>query len=48
MKDIDEMDILGFLKVRAWEAKRKQALNPVPQRAYIDEVWSSLCPTGGE
>ena len=32
MADIDGMDMLGYLKVRAWKAK------------YIDEVWGNMKP----
>lgn len=40
MKEIDEMDILGFFKLRAWAARqdRREKERP-PRRAYIDEVW---------
>jgi len=40
MTDIDNMDMPGFLRLRAWRAngeKRKAA----PQRRFIDEVWST-------
>lgn len=41
MAEIDSMDILGFLKIRAWHAgyenKKKQ-----PRKKYIDEVWPNL------
>ena len=43
MSEIDGMDMLGFLSVRAWNAcktqKKKESC-----RAYIDEVWGSLTP----
>ena len=43
MKDIDEMDMPGYLRMRAWKATReKQAKAPV--RSYIDDVWPSLNP----
>ena len=38
MSDIDSMDMIGFLKIRAWEARKKKKKN-APKRAYIDEVW---------
>lgn len=38
MGEIDGMDIAGFLKVRAWEARREKKKKE-PRRAYIDEVW---------
>ena len=43
MKEIDEMDLLGFLYVRAWNAKRKQE-KAKPRRATIDTVWPGLKP----
>ena len=43
MKEIDEMDLLGFLYVRAWNAKRKQE-KAKPRRATIDTVWPGLRP----
>ena len=39
--DIDRMDMLGFLRVRAWYAKREHQKKE-PLRAYIDEVWPNL------
>ena len=43
MKDIDEMDMPGYLRMRAWKATReKQAKAPV--RRYIDDVWPNLKP----
>ena len=38
MDDIDKMDMLGFLRVRAWKAKQKSA----PRYAFIDEVWTRM------
>lgn len=38
MRDIDEMDFLGFLRVRAWQAAH-DAKQKAPRQAYIDEVW---------
>ena len=43
MRDIDEMDMLGYLQVRAWQAKREQEKKQ-PVRRYIDEVWDNLQP----
>ena len=43
MKEIDEMDMLGFLRVRAWSA-RKEKKKKEPQRRFIDEVWGNLKP----
>lgn len=38
MGEIDGMDIAGYLKVRAWEARREKKKKE-PRRVYIDEVW---------
>ena len=43
MKEIDEMDMLGFLRLRAWDAQR-EAEKKKPRRAFIDEVWKSVKP----
>ncbi len=43
MRDIDEMDMLGYLQVRAWKARREHGKKQ-PVRRYIDEVWSALQP----
>jgi len=43
MNDIDEMDIIGFLRLRAWKAKQDKR-EKEPKRAYIDEVWPFLKP----
>ena len=43
MQDIDQMDMLGFLKIRAWNARKEQKKKePIPR--YIDEVWPGLKP----
>ena len=41
MHEIDSMDVLAFIRIRAWDARRKQQRkeHPVTRRAYIDEVW---------
>ena len=39
--DIDRMDMLGFLRIRAWDARREQKKKE-PKRAYIDQVWLDL------
>ena len=39
--EIDRMDMLGFLSVRAWQARRENQ-KKTPRRAYIDEVWPDL------
>ena len=36
MDDIDKMDMLGFLRVRAWKAKQERT----PKKAYIDQLWT--------
>ena len=38
MKEIDEMDMLGFLRLRAWDARREQEKKK-PRQRFIDEVW---------
>ena len=43
MKEIDEMDMLGFLHIRAWSASREKE-KKVPKQRYIDEVWQDLKP----
>lgn len=43
MKEIDEMDMLGFLRVRAWNASREKA-KTIPRPKYIDEVWENVKP----
>ena len=40
MKDIDEMDMIGYLHVRAWDARREyDKVHVAPKKVYIDEVW---------
>ena len=41
MRDIDEMDMLGFLRLRAWDADRERKKKE-PRCAFIDEVWPQL------
>ena len=41
MREIDEMDMLGFLRIRAWIAIQEQKKKE-PKHAYIDEVWPDL------
>lgn len=43
MQEIDQMDVLGFLKIRAWNA-RKELIRGLPRPRYIDEVWPGLKP----
>lgn len=38
MKEIDEMDMLGFFRLRAWDARREQEKKK-PRQRFIDEVW---------
>ena len=44
MDEIDCMDMPGFLKIRAWNARQEQKKKE-PRQRYIDEVWSSLSPS---
>ena len=41
MNEIDEMDMLGFLRLRAWDAQRDE-IKKKPKPAFIDEVWPSM------
>lgn len=41
MQEIDSMDMLGFLQIRAWNAKKEKKMKE-PKPAYIDEVWPNL------
>ena len=43
MDEIDRMDRPGFLRVRAWHARRKQDKKK-SRRRYIDEVWPEVKP----
>ena len=43
MQEIDSMDMLGFLRIRAWNA-RKAKKKATPKPGYIDTVWPSLKP----
>ena len=43
MREIDEMDMLGFLRIRCWKAKREQKKKE-PQHTTIDVVWPGLKP----
>lgn len=43
MDEIDRMDMVGYLKLRAWNAQQDQQ-KKAPKRRYIDEVWSNLKP----
>ena len=37
MKEIDEMNMLGFLRLRAWDDTREQEKKK-PRHAFIDKV----------
>ena len=39
MNEIDTMDMLGFLRLRAWDARREKQKKE-PKRVYIDQVWN--------
>jgi hypothetical protein len=41
MNEIDSMDMLGFLRIRAWNARKEQRKKQ-PRRLCIDEVWPNL------
>ena len=43
MDEIDRMDMPGFLRVRAWNARREQD-KMKPRRRFIDEVWPGVKP----
>lgn len=45
MDEIDRMDMLGFLRIRAWNARYEQKKKE-PKPRYIDEVWPNLKPGG--
>ena len=43
MQEIDGMDMLGFLRLRAWSARKEQKKKEAKPR-YIDQVWPMLTP----
>jgi hypothetical protein len=43
MQEIDQMDMLGFLRLRAWDAKREQK-RLEPKNTFIDEIWPAMNP----
>ena len=43
MREIDEMDMLGFLRLRAWDAQQEKIKN-TPRPGFIDQVWTNLKP----
>lgn len=38
MTEIDQTDLLGFLHIRAWNARREKKKKE-PKHRFIDEVW---------
>jgi hypothetical protein len=38
MDEIDGMDMIGYMKIRAWEARREKK-EKAPRKMYIDEIW---------
>lgn len=43
MDEIDRMDLPGFLRIGAWNARREEEKKK-PRRRYIDEVWPDVKP----
>ena len=43
MREIDEMDMLGYFQMRAWKARNEKE-KAEPQHRYIDEVWGNVKP----
>ena len=43
MHEINGMDMLGYLRIRAWRASREK-IKREPVRRFIDEAWPSLRP----
>ena len=43
MDEIDRMDLPGFLRIRAWNARREEEKKN-PRRRCIDEVWPDMKP----
>ncbi len=35
MNEIDSMDMLGYLKIKAWALRKQKE----PPKKYIDEIW---------
>ena len=46
MQEIDGMDMLGFLRLRAWSARREKTKKE-PRHTTIDAVWPGLAPNAG-
>lgn len=38
LHEIDDVDICGYLKVRAWKARREHEDKKTP-KVYIDQIW---------
>ena len=43
MQEVDGMDMLGFLRLRAWDAQREH-IKKQPKPGYIDQLWPSVKP----
>ena len=43
MRDIDEMDMMGYIRLRAWNASREKE-KKAPRPNTIDNVWPGLKP----
>ena len=43
MAEIDQTDLLGFLRIRAWNARRELDKKE-PRPRPIDEVWPNVAP----
>lgn len=44
MQEIDNMDMIGYLRVRAWKAGREKE-KKASVRRFIDEVLPTLSPS---
>jgi len=45
MQEIDGMDMLGFLRLRAWDVQREHEQQQL-KLGYIDQLWPSIKPSG--
>ncbi len=43
MQEINNMDMVGYLKLRAWKASRERTKKD-PVRRFIDEAWPNMHP----
>ena len=43
MTEIDQADLLGYLRIQAWNAKKKHPTEE-QSKAFIDTVWPSVRP----